>query len=110
VFNKKTFKNKEKKCIDHLPSPALQYMNIHAKTANRLGCFNFITSPSQGMQEDPKMYLHGNASSYEGFLDSIIKKQPYIMNQDQHTMIDQTFEQPQPISYSYMPENQVMKY
>jgi hypothetical protein len=68
VYNRKVFKHKEKKSI--LPSPGLQYMNIHSKTSPRLCCFTEICDNSK---DHVKGFIHGNASSYEAYLESLIK-------------------------------------
>jgi hypothetical protein len=109
VYNKKTYKTKEKKLVDQLPSPGLQYMNIYSKTVRRMNCFSSVTQ-NTSVEEDPKLYLHGNASSYEGYLDSIIKKQPYQIIHEVPCLEESMMAHQQPISYSYMPENQVMRY
>lgn len=59
-------------------------------------------------EDDPKVYLHGNASAYESYLESIIKKQPFEYLQNLHCF--DSFVEQQPISYSYMPEHQVDRY
>lgn len=92
-----------------MPSPGLQYMNIYTKTAPRLGCFNHITQ-SGFKQEDLRVYLHGNAQSYESFLDSILKKKPFHYNTQDHQVLESNNTVTQPISYTYMPENAVNKY
>jgi hypothetical protein len=108
VYNKKTVKNKEKKVVDQLPSPGLQYMNIYSKQAPRLSCFSSVAKVEAIEEDDPKVYLHGNASAYESYLESIMKKQPFEYLQNLHCF--DTFVEKQPISYSYMPEHQVDQY
>lgn len=98
------YKHKEKK--PQLPSPGLQYMNIYSNSRPRLSCFAAIGTDSC---EESNDYLHSNASSYEAYLESLIKKTPYTHS---HQEFKESLAEPtsQPITYSYMPETQVMEY
>ena len=80
-------------------------MNIHSKTSPRLTCFSEICDDSK---DHVKGFIHGNASSYEAYLESLIKQTPYNHCQEYKENLAEPSSKP--ITYSYMPETQNQEY